>query len=69
MVFIFQSLILLLPARIRGEIKPKWTRVLPINEVEVDETRGGETVIVLTHTAFRAPNGELSHGMRLASRV
>ena len=40
----------------------KWVRVLPINELEVEENKVQSDAISLVHVAFQAPGGQLSHG-------
>ncbi|CAI5439592.1 unnamed protein product [Caenorhabditis angaria] len=60
-IFVFQTLILLLPSYARKEIKMKWTRVLPINEVDIDENSQDSMNLKLYHAAFEGPNGQLSH--------
>ncbi|CAD6184927.1 unnamed protein product [Caenorhabditis auriculariae] len=60
-VFVFQTLILLLPSYARREMKMKWTRVLPINEVEVEELPNDAVNLRFVHAAFESPNGQLSH--------
>uniref|UniRef100_A0A8R1DRM7 DH domain-containing protein n=1 Tax=Caenorhabditis japonica TaxID=281687 RepID=A0A8R1DRM7_CAEJA len=60
-VFVFHSLILLLPSYARKEIKMKWTRVLPINEVDINEMPNDALNLKLYHAAFEGANGQLSH--------
>ncbi|CAI2302559.1 unnamed protein product [Caenorhabditis sp. 36 PRJEB53466] len=60
-VFVFHSLILLLPSYARKEIKMKWTRVLPINEVDINEMPNDPLNLKLYHAAFEGANGQLSH--------
>ncbi|KAF1770479.1 hypothetical protein GCK72_002298 [Caenorhabditis remanei] len=60
-VFVFHSLILLLPSYARKEIKMKWTRVLPINEIDINEMPNDTLNLKLYHAAFEGPNGQLSH--------
>ncbi|PAV66791.1 hypothetical protein WR25_10515 [Diploscapter pachys] len=61
-VFVFHSVLLLLPAVVRRECKMKWVRVLPINELEVEENKVQSDAISLVHVAFQSPGGQLSHG-------
>ncbi|CAL2029332.1 unnamed protein product [Caenorhabditis brenneri] len=60
-IFVFHSLILLLPSYARKEIKMKWTRVLPINEIDINEMPNDTMNLKLYHAAFEGPNGQLSH--------
>lgn len=60
-IFVFHTLILLLPSYARKDIKMKWTRVLPINEVEVEDNPNDQLRLRLVHAAFEGPNGQLSH--------
>ncbi|EGT48462.1 hypothetical protein CAEBREN_31238 [Caenorhabditis brenneri] len=62
-IFVFHSLILLLPSYARKEIKMKWTRVLPINEIDINEMPNDTMNLKLYHAAFEGPNGQLSHCM------
>uniref|UniRef100_A0A1I7XQH7 DH domain-containing protein n=1 Tax=Heterorhabditis bacteriophora TaxID=37862 RepID=A0A1I7XQH7_HETBA len=61
-VFVFHTVILLLPGNIRRDCKSKWIRILPINEVEVEDSKKNEAVLVIIHVAFKEPNGHLSQG-------
>lgn len=49
-IFVFQTLILLLPRIIRRDCKSKWMRLLPINEVQVEDNRKDEPVLTIMHT-------------------
>lgn len=60
-VFVFHSLILLLPSYAKKETKMKWTRVLPINEIDINEMPNDALNLKLYHAAFEGPNGQLSH--------
>ncbi|WKX90712.1 hypothetical protein Q1695_009507 [Nippostrongylus brasiliensis] len=48
-IFVFQTLILLLPRNVRRDCKMKWMRVLPINDVQVEDDRNDEPVLTLIH--------------------
>ena len=39
----------------------KWTRVLPINEIDINEMPNDTLNLKLYHAAFEGPNGQLSH--------
>ncbi|VDL81585.1 unnamed protein product [Nippostrongylus brasiliensis] len=59
-IFVFQTLILLLPRNVRRDCKMKWMRVLPINDVQVEDDRNDEPVLTLIH--MRTNERHSNHG-------
>ncbi|KJH51135.1 RhoGEF domain protein [Dictyocaulus viviparus] len=48
-IFIFQTLVLLLPRGTRRECKVKWMHVLPINEVQIEDDQPDEPTLIVVH--------------------
>ncbi|EYC04690.1 hypothetical protein Y032_0086g1934 [Ancylostoma ceylanicum] len=48
-IFVFQTLILLLPRSVRRDCKSKWMRLLPITDVLVEDDRKDEPVLAIIH--------------------
>ncbi|KAJ1348081.1 hypothetical protein KIN20_003303 [Parelaphostrongylus tenuis] len=49
-IFVFQTIVLLLPRNIRRDCKMKWMRALPINEVQVEDDRPDEPSFIIVHS-------------------
>ncbi|CAI4223760.1 unnamed protein product [Auanema sp. JU1783] len=65
-IFVFQSLVLLVPANMKGEYKMKYIRLIPINEVEIEEdsqpSKSEECLVVLYHVVAKGTNAQLGQG-------
>ncbi|KAK6730097.1 hypothetical protein RB195_006885 [Necator americanus] len=60
-IFVFQTLILLLPRNARRDCKSKWMRVLPITEVVVEDVRKEEPVLAIIHASSKDSDRVSSH--------
>ncbi|VDO91150.1 unnamed protein product [Haemonchus placei] len=49
-IFVFHTLILLLPRNARRDCKMKLARMLPINEVQVEDNRKDDPILTIVHT-------------------